>query len=110
MNFTPQVGWFYRSANDRTPSWTGVEYLFAFLTENRSVGPFGSAVDVTNAKIGDVIQLGSGDGNFYHSLMVMHTYPQITVAAHTGDALYRPLNTYTYGQIRCIHIDGVRTW
>ena len=24
MNFTPTFGWFYRSVNDRTPSWTGV--------------------------------------------------------------------------------------
>ena len=28
MNYTPTFGWFYRSANDRTPSWTGVEFLY----------------------------------------------------------------------------------
>ena len=28
MNYTPTFGWFYKSANDRTPSWTGVEYLY----------------------------------------------------------------------------------
>ena len=31
MNFTPVTGWFYRSADDRTASWTGVEYLYRFL-------------------------------------------------------------------------------
>ncbi|MDE5667595.1 MAG: amidase domain-containing protein, partial [Clostridia bacterium] len=31
MNFTPTFGWFYRSANDRTPSWTGVQFLYNFL-------------------------------------------------------------------------------
>ena len=25
MNFTPLYGWFYRGADDRTPSWTGVQ-------------------------------------------------------------------------------------
>ena len=25
MNYTPVFGWFYKSANDRTASWTGVE-------------------------------------------------------------------------------------
>jgi hypothetical protein len=24
MNYTPETGWFYRSASDRTASWTGV--------------------------------------------------------------------------------------
>jgi len=28
MNFTPIFGWFYRSASDRTASWTGVEFLY----------------------------------------------------------------------------------
>jgi len=32
MNYTSVVGWYYRSASDRSASWTGVEYLFKFLT------------------------------------------------------------------------------
>ena len=24
MNYTPVMGWYYKSVNDRTPSWTGV--------------------------------------------------------------------------------------
>ena len=32
MNFTPVMGWYYRSAADRTASWSGVEYLYEFLS------------------------------------------------------------------------------
>ena len=27
MNYTPVTGWYYRSASDRTASWTDTEYL-----------------------------------------------------------------------------------
>lgn len=36
--------------------------------------------------------------------------PTILVAAHTDDALDRPLSTYQYDVARFLHIDGVRTW
>lgn len=110
MNYTPDVGWFYRSANDRTASWTGVEYLFAFLTTNQSVGPYGHIVPLQSIMPGDVIQLGSADGDYYHTLLVLTAYPNIKVAAHSNDALDRPLGAYVYESLRCIHIDGVRSW
>lgn len=37
MNYTPTMGWYYRSSYDRTPSWSGVRYLYEFLTNNTSV-------------------------------------------------------------------------
>ena len=110
MNYTPELGWFYRSANDRTPSWTGVEFLYGFLTENVSVGPFGAVCRLAQVQPGDVIQLGNGEGAYYHSLFVVQGYPDIRIAAHSGDALDRPLSSYVYNAIRCIHIQGVRTW
>ena len=30
MNYTPTFGWYYRSLDDRSPSWTGVEFFFNF--------------------------------------------------------------------------------
>ena len=39
MNFTPAFGWFYRTANDRTPSWTGVEFFLQFLFRKPQRGP-----------------------------------------------------------------------
>jgi len=108
MNETPILGWYYHSASDRTASWTGVEYLFDFLIHNRTIGPFGHLADLEELIPGDVIQLGGAGGRFYHSLMVVDIYPEILVAAHTDDSLNRTLSSYSYDQIRCIHIDGVR--
>ena len=110
MNYAPVSGWFYRSANDRTPSWTGVPYLAQFLTTNSSVGPYGSECTLSQLQIGDVVQLGDESGDYYHSLFVVHAGSLIRVAAHSADALDRPLHSYEYGAVRCIHIEGVRIW
>lgn len=40
MNFTPTFGWYYIDINNRAPAWTGVEYLYNFLTDNEGEGPF----------------------------------------------------------------------
>ena len=110
MNFTPVMGWYYRSPLDRTPSWTGVEHLYNFLINNKSVGPFARVVTQREVKPGDVLQLGTNDGHFYHSPIITAIYPTILVAAHTDDSLDRPLYTYHYERIRFLHIEGVRTW
>lgn len=110
MNYTPVTGWFYRSASDRSASWTGVEYLYNFLTTNRSVGPYAHEVSRREAQPGDIVQLGTASGDFYHSPVITAVNPIILVAAHTFDALDRPLDTYLYDVARFLHIDGVRTW
>ena len=56
------------------------------------------------------MQLGTADGHFYHSPVITAVTPEILVAAHTFDALDRPLSSYVYDQARFLHIDGVRTW
>ena len=110
MNFTPVYGWYYLSPGDRTASWTGVEYFYNFITENASAGPYGRAVDVSAADTGDIVQLGRYSGDFYHSLLIVETKPQILVAAHSYDVLDRPLSAYDYDVARFIHIEGVRGW
>lgn len=30
MNYTKNTGWYYNSINDRSPSWSGVEFLYKF--------------------------------------------------------------------------------
>jgi len=110
MNFTPVMGWYYRSASDRTPSWSGVEYLYNFLVNNRSVGPYARVVSEREALPGDIVQLGTGEGDFYHSPVITAVTPRILVAAHSNDALDRPLSSYDYAVARFLHVDGVRTW
>lgn len=110
MNYTPVMGWYYRSSNDRAPGWTGVGYLYNFLVNNRSVGPYAHVVSQNEVQPGDIVQLGTRDGHFYHSPMITAVYPTILVVAHTDDSLDRPLSSYIYDVARFIHIDGVRNW
>ena len=108
MNFTPVYGWYYRSSYDRTPSWSGVKYLYDFLINNRDMGPYARIVPQELAEPGDIVQLGTGNGIFYHSPVITAVTPAILIAAHTYDALDRPLSDYAYEIARYIHIEGVR--
>ncbi len=109
MNYTPVFGWYYRSPSDRTASWTGVEYLYNFLVTNRSFGPYAYTVSPQEAQPGDLVQLGRETGDFYHTPVIVATTPTILVAAHTYDALDRPLYSYDYAVARFLHIGGVRS-
>ena len=100
MNYTPTLGWYYRSSYDRTPSWSGVRYLYEFLINNSSVGPFGRIVSADEVAPGDIVQLGTANEHFYHSPVITVVSPQILVAAHTFDALDRPLSSYIYDTAR----------
>ena len=108
MNTTPVTGWYYYSASNRTASWTGVEYLYEFLVNNSSSGPYAHTVSEAEIQPGDIVQLGNAEGDFYHTPVITAIRPMILVAAHTYDALDRPLASYTYHTARFIHIDGVR--
>ena len=109
MNETPTFGWYFRGTDDYAPAWTGVEYLYNFLTGNMGVGPIGREIPIESAEMGDVIQLGRQDGTFYHSLLVTGMRDGVPlVCAHDNDALDRPLDSYIYDRARCIHIEGVR--
>ena len=112
MNYAPIEGWFYRNADDRSASWTGVNFLYRFLTNNKGPGPFGKDVDISEIVPGDIIQFGSGTKDFHHSLLVLETapkptYDQVLIATHSYDAIYRPLSSYDLNKIRFIHIEGV---
>ena len=108
MNYTPDIGWYYRSLNDRAPAWTGVEFLYDFLVNNKSIGPFAAEVGENETEIGDIIQLGRADGDFYHTVIIVKTRPEILIASHSNDALNRPLDTYDYDTARFLHIERQR--
>ena len=109
MNYTPTFGWYYVSLDDRSPSWTGVQFFYNFITENKDVGPYGKEVTADEIEVGDVIQLGNDQDGFYHTLLVVGFEGEDPlVAAQTDDAFARPLSTYTYDFSRYIKILGVR--
>lgn len=112
MNYKKHVGWYYNSVNDRAPAWSGVEYLYNFLINNKSVGPSATIVDKENIQIGDIIQLRFSDiQNFSHSLLIVDKdEKQIYVATHTDDSYRRSLSTYQFENIRFLHISKVLIW
>lgn len=111
MNPTPVTGWYCNSLDSRSAAWSGVEFLFSFLTSNRSVGPYAAVTGTDMLQPGDVIQLGDPDGHFYHTPVVLSVENgTILVAAHTFDACFRPLYTYSFAALRCLHIAGARSW
>lgn len=109
MNETPTFGWYYKSLEDRSPSWTGVEYFYNFIVSNAGVGPFGKEVSADALEIGDVIQLGREGEGYYHSLITVgFDGEEILIATQTDDAYRRPLSSYNYDFARYIKIIGVR--
>lgn len=109
MNYKPTFGWYFISLDDRSPSWTGVDYFYNFMIENAGVGPFGRVANSDEVELGDVIQLARNEEGYYHSLLVVgFDGEDILVAAQTDNAYARPLSTYDYDYSRFIKILGVR--
>ncbi len=112
MNMDKRNGWYYISLNNRSPSWTGVEYLYRFLLTNRGQGPHGEMVALSEIEIGDIVQLDFPHSNgFNHSLTVVSN-PQpgninrILISTHTIDRDNYPLIFYNWRNIRYVHIIG----
>lgn len=115
MNFTQDVGWYYRSANDRAAAWTGVEFFHRFLITNaqnpigNGDGPFAEETDIRGLQVGDFVQLGRETGDFYHTPVVVGFSGGVPlVAAHTYDAFGRLLTSYSFERVRYIHVLGAR--
>ncbi len=113
MNFEPTFGWYFISPDDRSPSWTGVQFLYDFLISNKGPGPYGEEVELDRALPGDVVQLSFDGENYTHAMLVTALRQRFSgprrllVTAHSNDARNRPLSTYNYEKVRIIHILGV---
>lgn len=113
MNFTPTFGWYYIDANQKAPAWTGVPYLYNFLTrEEQTAGPAARLCELADLHPGDLIQLSFNGTDFRHSPVVVSVgHPaapeNVLIAAHSYDADNRPLSTYDYQGIRFLAIFGV---
>ena len=116
MNYTPTYGWYYISANKKSPSWTGVPYFYNFITRKTpSPGPFGTNISENDLNLllpGDFVQLRFTKDVFEHTPIIVEigtprTFDTILLAAHSDDADYRPLSTYPFQELRFIHILGI---
>ena len=116
MNYTKDLGWYYIDANNKSPSWTGVEYFYNFRTRGElTAGPVAIDAAIGQLLPGDVVQLSFDGENWNHSPVVVRLLRQpaiqpsdVLIAAHSYDSDNRPLNTYDYRGIRFLHFLGVR--
>lgn len=112
MNYSKQNGWYYIDGNNKSPSWSGVEFLHNFLITNKGLGPYGinkqELID-----IGDIVQLSFDGEKFTHSLVITKIYDKldlnrIYIASHTFDSFNKKISEYNFKKIRFIHIEKVR--
>ena len=113
MNYTPDFGWYYIESNNKSPSWSGVEFFYNFMTTNEGIGPFGVEENLSRLRVGDIIQLGNENGMYYHSLIItgiltLRSGRRYYVSAHSSDARQRRLSSYQFSNLRGIHILGAR--
>lgn len=112
MNYEPTFGWYYIDANRKSPSWTGVPYFYDFMTRREiSPGPFGVECRLEHVLPGDFVQLRLQKERFSHTPIIVRignppTLENTLVAAHSYDVDYRPISTYSFQDIRFIHIIG----
>ena len=105
MEYRAPLGWFYTGPNHRSPSFSGVPYLYNYLVRDSKRGIYVPEEDFqVRIEPGDVIQLSFDGTTFGHSLLVVETTPEIKVATHSQDTLGRPLSDYLYKAARGIHI------
>lgn len=112
MNYQKETGWYYIHSNNKSPSWSGVEYLHQFLIGNKGMGPQGIEVAQNKIEIGDIAQLSFDGKRFGHTLIIVDIENKfslrgIKIASHTLDSFNKPIAEYTYQKIRWIHIEKI---
>lgn len=112
MNYQKDLGWYYINGNNKSPSWSGVEFLYQFLIHNQGVGPQGIETTQNKIEIGDIAQLSFDGKKFGHSLAIIKidntfTLGGIKIASHTEDNVNKPISSYYFQKIRWIHIERV---
>lgn len=108
MNYAKNTGWYYINGNNKSPSWTGVEFFYKFLTTNKGLGPRGKETNINELEIGDIVQLSFDGVTFAHSLVVIKkgvSTNDTLIAAHTFDVFGKSVAEYNYSKYRCIHIE-----
>ena len=109
MKYSNYFGWYYIDGNRKSPSWSGVEYLYQFLVHNKGDGP--QAVETTQQgiEVGDIVQLSFDGKQFAHTLVVVkvenkYTLKGIKIASHTFDSFDKAISEYDFQKIRWLHI------
>lgn len=110
MNYT-NLGWFYKSLNYRSPSWTGVEEFYNFSINNKTDFGIKTIVcDIKEIDVGDIVQLKLfNEERFHHTMIVTKILGEknlnnILITCHTYDAKNMPLAYYNIDDIRFLKV------
>ena len=112
MNYKKEFGWYYINGNNKSPSWSGVEFLYKFLTTNKSIGPQGIEINQNKIELGEIAQLSFDGINFGHTLIIVNienkfSLSKIKISSHTLDSFNKPISEYNFKKIRWIHIEKI---
>jgi hypothetical protein len=111
MNYKPTFGWYYAGANNHSPSWTGVPYLYNYLVRKTGIGPIGEEASMRDVQPGDISQFWDGKAYYHSQLLTSVGSPpsldNILACTHTYDSIDKPLSAFEYKSIRFVHIIGV---
>lgn len=112
MNYTKDLGWYYINGNKKSASWSGVEYLYQFLINNKGIGPQAIETSQNKIDIGDIAQLSFDGEQYSHTLVIVNienkfTLRGIKIASHTFDSFNKAISEYNFQKIRFIHIERV---
>lgn len=113
MNYSKINGWYYINGNKKSPSWSGVEFLYKYLVNNKGLGPYGKEIDNEGIEIGDIVQLSFDGISYGHTLIIVKIQNkmdinQIFIASHTYDSFNKRLSEYNFEKLRFVHINAVR--
>lgn len=53
MNYS-KYGRYYKNGNNKSASWSGVEYLYKFLVNNKTAGPYGREMALSELEKGNL--------------------------------------------------------
>lgn len=87
MTISGDYHWYFNSLEDRSPAWTGVDFMYDFIRLNRGQGPQGIETNTwRQLDIGDMILIDwTYDGVLDHTTTVNHSGKQARVSGHTRD-------------------------
>lgn len=113
MNYTKDLGWYYINGNKKSPSWSGVEFLYNFLIKNKGIGPYGKVINQNQVNIGDIAQISFDGKKFAHTLIIVNidnvfSINGIKIASHTFDTFNKSIAEYNFQKIRFIQVEGAR--
>lgn len=100
---TGSYTWYYYNMNNRSPSWSGVWYLYNYLINNDYIGPQGKLANTNEIlygiKVGDPVFIDfDRDGTLDHAVSITSYQrgdsSKTKVASHTIDRKNYPLSSY----------------